>query len=264
MRNEFRFGYPGPVNDIGAHAAYVSVYNRALRIPHWVAEHLTRESIKRPADAPAATREESIFTEDANIPPQFRARLVDYTASGFDRGHMAPAADAKRSQQAMDETFLLTNIAPQVGPNFNRAIWADFENFTRDLTKYYDDVYVITGPLFMPHKDPVDGKFYVRYQVIGNPPNVAVPTHWYKAILVTSGPSENPSKMAVGAFIMPNAPIERTTPLKSFAVPLDLLEKSSGLTFFGKLANRYSLPFLCSVSSCDMKVLEFKQKAALK
>jgi hypothetical protein len=40
--------------------------------------------------------------------------------SGYDRGHMVPAADAKISQGAMDETFFLSNVAPQVGDGFNR------------------------------------------------------------------------------------------------------------------------------------------------
>lgn len=58
--------------------------------------------------------------EDESIPAMFRAKLQDYFRSGYDRGHMVPAADAKLSQGAMDETFLLSNIAPQVGVGFNR------------------------------------------------------------------------------------------------------------------------------------------------
>lgn len=54
------------------------------------------------------------------MPDLYKAKLSDYLRSGYDRGHMAPAADCKYSQNAMDETFYLSNIAPQVGDGFNR------------------------------------------------------------------------------------------------------------------------------------------------
>lgn len=91
-----------------------------------VAEHLTLASLARPVvpgaggPLPPVSREKSRFEEDEDVPKKWRAQLKDYFRSGYDRGHMAPAADAKGSQQAMDETFLLTNIAPQVGDGFNR------------------------------------------------------------------------------------------------------------------------------------------------
>jgi endonuclease G len=66
-------------------------------------------------------RDKSSFREDPEIPIMFRALLKDYSRSGFDRGHQTPAADATFTQQAMDETFLLTNMAPQVGVGFNRG-----------------------------------------------------------------------------------------------------------------------------------------------
>lgn len=91
---------------------------------------------------------------------------------------MVPAADAKQSQQAMDETFILSNVAPQVGEGFNRhcsssssftsvitslielSDWAYLEAFCRNLTKEFEDVYVFTVPLFLPKKFP-DGKWRV-------------------------------------------------------------------------------------------------------
>lgn len=53
--------------------------------------------------------------EDDCIPPLFRAKLSDYRDSGYDRGHLTPAADHKKRQESMDETFFLSNISPQVG-----------------------------------------------------------------------------------------------------------------------------------------------------
>lgn len=63
---------------------------------------------------------------------------------------MAPASNHKESQGSMDETFTLSNVAPQVGEGFNRDYWARFERFVQDTTKAYDDVWVVTGPLYIP------------------------------------------------------------------------------------------------------------------
>lgn len=43
-----------------------------------------------------------------------RATNADYRGSGFDRGHLAAAANHKWSQKAMEDTFYLSNVAPQV------------------------------------------------------------------------------------------------------------------------------------------------------
>lgn len=107
----------GPINDMIYRNAYVTSYNRRDRNPNWVAEHMTAESLTR---GKGVDRSNSTFKEDDTIPSQFRARLSDYYKSSFDRGHMVAAADVKNSQQSMDETFYLTNIAPQVGGGFNR------------------------------------------------------------------------------------------------------------------------------------------------
>ena len=69
-----------------------------------------------------AAKRSDHFLEDPSEPPIFRARLADYRRSGYDRGHMAAAADQKQSQHAMDSTFLLSNMCPQVGDGFNRDV----------------------------------------------------------------------------------------------------------------------------------------------
>ena len=82
------------------------------------------------------------------------------------RGHMAAAGNHMTDQRFMDETFLLSNMAPQVGRGFNRDKWEHLERYVRKLTKLYRNVYCCTGPLYLPHMEP-DGKMYVKYQVIG-------------------------------------------------------------------------------------------------
>ena len=191
------------------------------------------------------------------VPQKFRAKLSDYSGSGYDRGHQAPAANAKWSQPAMDETFVLTNMCPQVGNGFNRDYWAHFEDFCRRLTKNYPSVRIITGPLYLPHKTP-DNKWKVEYEVIGKPPNVAVPTHFYKIILGEGKEGSQRSSVALGAFILPNKEISNDTPLVEFEVPVEVVERASGLEFLGKLgvANRRRL---CGEVECSIIVREFQR-----
>ncbi|KAF8939032.1 nuclease [Dissophora ornata] len=232
---------------------------RQLRHPNWVAEHLTADSLKA---GDGVGRGNSQFMEDPTVPDLYKAKLADYFRSGYDRGHMVPAADCKSTQSSMDETFYLSNIAPQVGTGFNRDYWAHFENFCRTLTKKYSNVYVITGPLYLPYQDPVDQKYYVKHEVIGNPPNIAVPTHFYKVILTDRGNGD----MSMGAFVLPNNTIQNGVPLTAFQVPIEAVEKASGLRFFEKLERR-ALKNLCKDTECKVvihpKSLKGNEKLAL-
>jgi endonuclease G, mitochondrial len=203
-----------------------------------------------------ASRRHSVFYEDPAIPPMFRAKLADYARSGYDRGHQVPAADAKWSQEAMDSTFTLTNMCPQVGDGFNRDYWAHFEEFCRNLCKRYPSVRVVTGPLYLPKQDPKDGKWRVSYEVIGSPPNVAVPTHFYKVIFGEETPNHATGRVAVGAFVLPNASIPSHKSLRDFEVPVEAIERASGLTFGQRLpeARRKQL---CREVQCEIVIRDF-------
>lgn len=258
----FQYGFPGPVADLAVRSALVSAYDRRLRNPHWVAEHITAASLaQRGGD-----RQNSVFVEDAAVPEAFRARLRDYFRSGFDRGHQVPAADARWSQAAMDETFFLSNMCPQVGVGFNRDYWAHLEDFVRRLTSRYASVRVVTGPLYLPQRDDADGKWYVKYEMIGSPPNVAVPTHFYKVVYAESesesesDPSPTSSApVALAAFVLPNAAIPNAKPLADFEVPLEVVERAAGLEFAAKLpAHRRRR--LCADTPCSLVVRDFSDR----
>ncbi|KAF7722713.1 nuclease [Apophysomyces ossiformis] len=245
-----QFGNPGPISDLLKRDEYVASYNRRDRVPNWVGEHLTKQSL---IPGPDVSRKNSQFTEDTSIPALFRALLSDYRGSGYDRGHMAPAADAVATQQAMNQTFLLTNMCPQVGVGFNRNYWAYFENFCRDLTNNFTDVYVYTGPLFLPQKNG-GGQFDKRgraeytmtYSLLGEA-NVAVPTHFYKVILIPQGDT-----YASAAFVLPNQAIPSETHLMDFKVDLQAIEKASGLVYFDQL-DRSQFTDLCDITTCEVK-----------
>jgi len=259
-----KYGNPGPIPDQLVRQAYVAAYDRRMRHPAWTAEHLTLASLgksrleDKPASSETGDRGNSTFQEDESLPAPFRAKLQDYFRSGYDRGHMVPAADAKLSQEAMDETFLLSNIAPQVGVGFNRHYWAYLEDWCRRLTGSFADVYVFTIPLYLPRKE-TDGKWRVSYEVIGNPPNVAVPTHFAKVVL-TSRPSSASTpqvpEISTGAFVLPNAAISDETSLESFVVPVDTVERAAGLTLFSDVIKGQS-KHICKSTKCEVMVRRF-------
>ncbi|KAI8883231.1 hypothetical protein K501DRAFT_249961 [Backusella circina FSU 941] len=237
-----RFGNPGPVADLLERTAYTLSFDRRNRIPYWVGEHLTKDGL---VAGPNVTRDKSTFKDDPAVPAMFRVYTKDYTNSGYDRGHQAPAGDAERTQDAMDETFLLTNIAPQVGAGFNRNYWAYLEAFCRDLTQNFTDVYVYTGPLFLPQSTN-SGKIQMTYELIGNG-TIPVPTHFYKVILTLKSTTD----YALASFILPNQVIDNKADLTSFSVDLTNIETASGLQFFEKL-DRTKFLKLCDLVTCKV------------
>jgi len=200
-------------------SCYSLNYDCRTKNANWVYERITAENLKGDVD-----RENFKFKEDPSIPQIFRSTLKDYQGSGFDRGHLAPAANHKNSADAMGDTFYLSNMSPQ-NPQFNRGYWSKFEKHVRDLTKYYLVVESFTGPLYLPHEDE-NGNKWVKYRVIGKN-DVAVPTHFYKVLFL-----ENSSgRKDIEAYILPNATIDAETPLNKFQTTLQKIEKASGVIF---------------------------------
>jgi endonuclease G, mitochondrial len=92
--------------------------------------------------------------------------LSDYWGSGYDRGHLVPAGDMTRSELVMRESFLLSNMSPQV-PAFNRGIWKVLEDKVRGLARRHKDIVVVTGALFLEDKKFIGASW------------VGVPSHYY-------------------------------------------------------------------------------------
>lgn len=232
------FGWPRGGRILRKLKNHVLEYDCGRRIPMWVSEHLTASSLKGKADRQAAK-----FKMDPLIPVDFSAQNSDYKGSGWSRGHMSPAGDNKMSQECMDETFYLTNIVPQDIEN-NAGFWNRLEIFCRDLTQKYNDVWITSGPLFLPTKQE-DGKKIVSYEVIGDN-EVAVPTHLYKIIVANDG-----DNTVTGSFIVPNKPIDYSHHLREFQVPMDNLERKVGVKFYDNL-NRVQVRDLCEDTGCHL------------
>ena len=71
----------------------------------------------------------------------------DYEEPTFDRGHMVPNADMVRSEAAMINTYMFSNMVPQHG-RFNRQIWSRLERHVRDWAMTRENIYVVTGAIF--------------------------------------------------------------------------------------------------------------------
>lgn len=226
-----KYGYPGFEN-VKRREGHVLSYDRRHRTANWVVERLTRESLKeRNAD-----RGDHQFYEDDSEPPLFRATLNDYRRSGYDRGHLAAAGNHRYDAKALNDTFSLSNMSPQVGKGFNRGIWNSLEMYVRGLAAKFDTVYVITGPLYLPNVFE-NGRKYVKYEVIG-PNDVAVPTHFFKALLLEK---DNGKTIQIEAYVIPNTAFPDNTPISQFKVPLEQVEKASGFFFFDQLGpGRYA------------------------
>lgn len=123
---------------------FAVLYNTQTKSPAVVVERLNAKSLRK---ARQQQRTDQFF-EDARLPSRERAWLKDYSGSGYDRGHMAPAANMS-TPEGMAQSFSLTNIVPQDAQN-NRGIWADLESSTRKyVMRAGGDVFVFTGPSYL-------------------------------------------------------------------------------------------------------------------
>ena len=159
---------PRPTNRALCYQAFAILHSGESKTPVFVAEKLNKLSLAE-AKEPRTNR----FFPDARIRSAERATLEDYRGSGFDRGHMAPAGDMPNAL-AMEQSFTLANMVPQA-PEHNRGVWATtVEAATRKYaTRATGDVYVITGPVFVPNISESRG--------IG-PGQVRVPMYVFKLV----------------------------------------------------------------------------------
>ena len=191
------------------HAGYTVSYNRKLRNPNWVAYELTAAEVK--GEEPR----NGDFIPDPDVKGT-QATDNDYKRSGWDRGHLAPAADMKWSEQAMKESFYLSNIAPQ-NNNLNRGVWKSIEELTREVADRYENVLVVTGPAFRSPK----GKGTIGKN------KVVIPDAFYKVLLI----DDNGYK-GIG-FWCENVAGKKK--LKTYARSIDEIEELTGLDFFHRL-----------------------------
>ena len=191
------------------HTYYALSYVHTYKDAEWVAYRLTDEMVQG-----SAVRHNN-FCVDSMVPGG-TAGPDDYPGKDYDRGHLCPADDMKFLQSATDSTFYMSNMTPQMG-SFNRGIWKKLEEKVRGWVKKYKELYIVDGPILNR-----------GLQKIGPKKDIRVPKEFYKVILVYT----QAEKIMI-AFILPHK--KSTGSLATFAVPVDSVEKRTGINFFPDL-----------------------------
>lgn len=198
----------GPSDQVIEHRRFTLGYDNGWEQARWVAHELTAADL---AD------EGFPRTDNFRRDPAVRdgsAEQEDYRRSGFTRGHLVPAADLRSDRRAMDETFLLSNISPQLAA-FNGGIWRELEESVRDWTEEHNVLYVVTGPIVEDTAERI------------GPNQVAVPKAFYKVVLTAGGEG-------IG-FVIPHEVQE--LPLSAFAKTIDEVEAVTGLDFYPEMVS---------------------------
>lgn len=191
------------------HKHYTLSYDEAHEQAEWVAYRLSQASLEI-TNVPRATR----FEEDPLVHTK-SAHHRDYTRSGYTRGHLAPAGDMAFDEEAMRESFYMSNMSPQISA-MNGGIWNELEETTRDWAYHNDEVYVVTGPVLTPA--------HIKKK-IGKSSKVSVSDLFYRIVLDYTEP-----EIKAIAFLIPNELSEK--PLQDYVVTIDEVEEVTGIDFF--------------------------------
>ncbi|MEO9967786.1 MAG: DNA/RNA non-specific endonuclease [Reichenbachiella sp.] len=206
--SSFDFAWPAYTQDdqIVEHAYYTLRYNEKTEQADWVAYRLKAVDLNK-----SKFERSNNFRMDPDVKTK-SASTSDYKGSGYDRGHLAPAADFSWTKDGMSESFFMSNMSPQE-PGFNRGIWRMLEEKVRDWAKSNSEVYVVTGPIYNGKNEKI-GKN-----------KVVVPNQYFKVVLELNGKEVK----GIG-FILENK--KATQSLSEYAMSIDDVEKVTGLDFF--------------------------------
>jgi endonuclease G, mitochondrial len=197
-----------PGHQVVAHTQFTLSYNETHEQADWVAYELTKEEVEM--DVPRC----DCFASDNSV--LFgSAKVSDYSNTGFDKGHLSPSADNQNSDAVNRESFLMSNMSPQL-PGFNRGIWADLESWVRDQAAAHDTIYVVTGPVFINNLGTIGAN------------SVTIPGYFYKVLLRFDGTTARTI-----AFILPQ--IGAVGQIKDYVVTVNSVETLTGIDFFPAL-----------------------------
>jgi DNA/RNA endonuclease G, NUC1 len=222
-------------------------YDARSKNPVYVMERI-RLDLKEVVQS--ADRSTKKFYEAKDLHSHHRSRNGYFHKSGFDRGHMAAAANYTNDDD-MNDTFSLMNVSPQY-PIMNRVIWSRLEELTRKMVyerSNTHDAIVITGPLWLPNgivKDDFGNRrdwYQYSFYGFGSPPSVVqVPTHFFKVIWMLPKSNQSSRRQdgldeevdSFAAFVIPNDTFSnmKSLNLQNCLVRITDLEAITGISFF--------------------------------
>jgi endonuclease G len=201
---------PSSAGEVVHHSNFTLSYSEPHEQAAWTAYVVKKENVRQ-KNYPRSR----YYFEDPKVSTG-SAQFYDYKGSGYERGHLVPAADMRFDSVAIKETFYMSNMSPMLRP-FNNGIWRELEIRVRNWSYKTDSLYVISGPVL----NSVLGR-------IGQSTQISVPSAFFKIIL-----DYRADKPRVIAFIIPHALSEK--PLQDYAVSVQEVEKLTGLTFFSEM-----------------------------
>lgn len=210
-----------PGHEVHAYTGFELCYREDYEDAEWVAYCLTKDELNTVIGRTDDFRADTKITTGSATPG-------DYVRSGYDRGHLAPAADMEWSEKAAHDSFLMSNMTPQA-PQFNRGMWKELEAEVRTWAATFGAVYVVTGPILEKEAS--------QYKHIGTN-EVAIPEYFYKVLLAQLS-DEMHTVIGIG-FILPNTSCTGT--IYDYAVSIDEVEQRTGLDFYAPLPDEIETP----------------------
>lgn len=196
---------PKSKGEIVKHSYYTLSYNEIHEQAEWVHYKLDSIMLKR------KEKRKKNYTIDIKVPTG-SASTNDYKFSGYQRGHLAPAADMKMNLISVNEAAYMSNISPQAA-SFNQGIWSRLENRIRSLAKK-SELYITTG-----------GILKSDLEKIGRKNKVSIPKEFYKIIY-------DAKNQKMFAYLMPNSKLDS---IEKYVVTVDFIESITGIDFYPQL-----------------------------
>ena len=217
---------------------YTVCYSREQRAPLWVAAPVHRAY---KGDVKRVDNYDFDPTLPVNIQITLNRSYGDYT-----RGHMLGSGERTASRDMNNQTFYVTNIAPQLRDGFNErgGAWNNLEYFV-DRQICADTLYVVTGAIYDDFTAADGTNIKARTTVNKNDnKRVGVPTAYYKALLRTksgrTGKSVmecKASELKCAAFIVAHRSDVGHKPTVEDMISIKELERLTGVNFFANVPN---------------------------